>query len=299
MVASPPNRMRTALFSLVLFCTTAPAQLVDFVKGQTARGNFEAAEQMIAQLKAKHGPLPEIIEGHSWLGRGALAAKQLDKAEKYAAATYALCDDALKSRKLDVEPRLPTALGAAIEVQAQVLAQRGQRSEAVGYLNTQLNRYRTTSIRARIQKNIHLLSLEGKPAPPLEGVTKWQGKPTLLFFWAHWCADCKQQGPVIERLRQEFPSLQVLAPTQTYGYVGGGEDASRAVELPYIKRIFDQFYASIGPVPMPVNEENFRAYGASSTPTLVLVDKAGVVRMYHPGQMSYEELKPIFARWVK
>ena len=104
---------------------------------------------------------------------------------------------------------------------------------------------------------------------------------------------------MIERLRKDFHSLQVLAPTQTYGYVAGGEDATRAAELPYIKRVFDQFYASLGPVPMPVSEENFRAYGASSTPTLVLVDKAGVVRMYHPGQMSYEELKPILARWVK
>ena len=123
--------MRTALFSLVLFCTTASAQLVDFVKGQTARGNFEAAEQMIAQLKAKHGPVPEIIEGHSWLGRGALAAKQLDKAEKYAAATYALCEDALKSRKLDVEPRLPIALGAAIEAHQGCLARRLARHRSV------------------------------------------------------------------------------------------------------------------------------------------------------------------------
>jgi thioredoxin-related protein len=40
-----------------------------------------------------------------------------------------------------------------------------------------------------------------------------------------------------------------------------------------------------------VSEENFRRYGASTTPTLVLIDRAGIVRLYHPGAMTYEELR--------
>jgi len=39
-------------------------------------------------------------------------------------------------------------------------------------------------------------------------------------------------------------------------------------------------------------KENFANYGSSTTPTLVLVDRAGIVRLYHPGQMFYEELAP-------
>jgi len=42
---------------------------------------------------------------------------------------------------------------------------------------------------------------------------------------------------------------------------------------------------------VPVSEENFKRYGASTTPTLVLLDAKGVVRMYHPGAMSYEDLR--------
>jgi hypothetical protein len=49
----------------------------------------------------------------------------------------------------------------------------------------------------------------------------------------------------------------------------------------------------------PISDENFKVYGASTTPTLVLVDKAGVVRMYHPGRMSYEELQPKIESLVK
>ena len=151
------------------------------------------------------------------------------------------------------------------------------------YLRGELKKYYSTSIRARIQKNIHLLSLEGKPAPALAQ----KGKATLLFFWAHWCSDCRGDAPIVERLRQEFPKLAILGPTQRYGYVDGGAEASPAVESAYIEQVRKQLF---GLIPGPVSEENFRLYGASTTPTFVLIDKAGIVRMYHPGAMSYEDL---------
>ena len=44
-----------------------------------------------------------------------------------------------------------------------------------------------------------------------------------------------------------------------------------------------------------MSEENFRRYGASTTPTLVLIDRAGIVRLY-PGAMTYEELRPLVAK---
>jgi thiol-disulfide isomerase/thioredoxin len=197
----------------------------------------------------------------------------------------------LKTRKLDEEPRLPLALGAAIEVQAQVLAARGERSAAVDYLNRQLAAYRTTSIRTRIQKNIHMLSLEGKPAPKLEGVTLPPGKPVLLFFWAHWCPDCSAMSPVLARVQKDYPAVRIVAPTQRYGYTRRGQDASPAEEAQYIAQVWQVKYAPIANLPIPLSEENFRNYGASTTPTLVLVDSAGIVRMYHPGRMGFEELE--------
>lgn len=40
-----------------------------------------------------------------------------------------------------------------------------------------------------------------------------------------------------------------------------------------------------------MSEENFRNYGASTTPTLVLIGRDGIVKMFHPGNMSLAELK--------
>ena len=67
-------------------------------------------------------------------------------------------------------------------------------------------------------------------------------------------------------------------------------DAAPPQETAYIDSIRKEFYSALSAMPVPLSEENFRNYGASSTPTLVFVDRKGIVRLYHPGAMSYSEL---------
>jgi hypothetical protein len=90
----------------------------------------------------------------------------------------------------------------------------------------------------------------------------------------------------------EFGSkgLAVIGPTQHYGYVAGGVDAGRDIETDYIDSVRRTFYSALAEASVPVAGENFENYGVSSTPTLVLVDRKGIVRMYHPGMMPYAEL---------
>jgi hypothetical protein len=42
---------------------------------------------------------------------------------------------------------------------------------------------------------------------------------------------------------------------------------------------------------VPVSDEDAVDYGMDATPTLVLLDRTGVVRMFHPGPMPREELE--------
>jgi len=278
-----------------------PPGIVETVRAAIARNDFAEADKLVRADRAARGVLPEMIQAVSWIARGELAAKNLDAAEKYADETYQLSREQLKKRPLDQDSFLPIALGAAIEVKANVFAARGERTQAVTYLQDQLKLYYATSIRTRLQKNLNLLTMEGKPAPRLEGVVLPKGKPVLLFFWAHWCGDCKGEAPILARIKSEFEAkgLTIVAPTQKYGYVESGETAPAAVEVRYIEQVRQKYYAPIITTPAPVNEENFRNYGASTTPTLVLVDRAGIVRVYHPGTMTYEELRAAIERVVK
>jgi thiol-disulfide isomerase/thioredoxin len=295
--------MLAKLIPLGLIAIAAWANIVADVRALIDHNNFTLADAMLEKYRTEHGVTPEMLEALSWLGRGSLAAKQLDKAQAYAVETQRLAVAQLKNRPLDAESHLPLALGAAIEVQGQVLSAQGDRSGAVAFLRKELAAYRATSIRTRIQKNINLLSLEGKAAPALDQreylgakpkpLTSLKGEPVLLFFWAHWCGDCKEEGPILAQIEKEYAAkrLVVVAPTQRYGYVARGEEAGPADELKYIDEVRHKFYADLLNVPAPISDENFKNYGASTTPTLVLIDRQGIVRMYHPGRMTLEEIR--------
>jgi thiol-disulfide isomerase/thioredoxin len=155
----------------------------------------------------------------------------------------------------------------------------------------------------RLRKNLNLLTLEGKQTPELDvaqsigdvkplPLSAHKGHPVLLFMWAHWCPDCKKEVEIVHQLEAAYGSkgLVVIAPTQYYGYIAGGKDAGPAVEKQYISDVFTQYYTALGKVEIPLSQTNFERFGVSTTPTMVLVDGKGIVRLYNPGAANYEVL---------
>ena len=279
------------------------ADVVRDTVGALSQGDFAGANTLLRADMAKRGATTEAMEAMSWIARAYYQADKLDEAERYASETYKLCMTAKARHGIENDRHFQTALGAAIEVRAQVMNARGDKREATGFLRDELAAWNQPELRERIQKNINLLDLVGKAAPPLSvanylgskppAVAALRGHPVLLFFWAHWCGDCKGDAPIVARIREEFGKrgLVVMGPTQLYGYAAGGEDASPAQERAWIEEVRERYYGALEGMPVPVSSANFRLYGASTTPTLVLIDRAGIVRMYHPGAMSYEELE--------
>jgi len=287
-------RLTRSLSLLLLIGVGARASLVTDVQALVTARQLPIAVNEVRAIQARTGGSAELAAAISWLARGALGERQIAQADAYASEARTMAMRLLGVRNLDSDPWLPTALGASIEVHAGVLASRGQTPEAIAYLRQELKSWGATSLQERIQKNINLLALEGKPAPPLEGfnLASLKGHPVVLFFWAHWCPDCKAEAPILAAIRNHFAAqgLAVVGPTRLYGYAAGGEPAAPAAEKQYIEQIRQRYYAALDGMPTPLSAANFQAYGASTTPTLVLLDRAGVVREYHPGAMSGPEL---------
>jgi len=295
-------RLRILLVS-VLLTASAWAGIVEDVRLALMQNSFSAAESALNSYRNQQGVSSEYLEAYSWMGRAALDQGQYDQAAAYAKQTRTLAMEQLKKRPLDADPHLPVALGAALEVESQVLAARGQRTQAIALLQAALRSYGTTSIHDRLQKNLNLLSLQGKLAPALKSdeflgaklplAAQLKGSPVLLFFWAHWCADCKAEAPIITQLRSEYApkGLHVIGPTRLYGYTAQVEHASASDELQYIDAVRRHFYSGLLDMPVPVSKYNFDTYGASTTPTLVLLDRAGKVAWYHPGAVPFDALR--------
>src|SRR5260370_36776304 len=91
----------------------AHAGIVEDVRVQVGQNSYSAAESELRDYRAKHGVTPEYVEAWSWVARGAAAMKQWSQASNYAKETRSLAEELLTKQKLDSEPHLPIALGAA------------------------------------------------------------------------------------------------------------------------------------------------------------------------------------------
>ena len=282
--------------------TAATPDIVAGVRAAMATGGLIAGDKALAEYRAVHGSTSEAIDALLWLARGALSAQQFDKANQYAKESHDLALRGLKGTTAG-DQRLWHSLGQAVEVLALVLVEQGGRSDAIYFLLGESATYLGTPIHDGIQANIRLLSLEGKPAPPLESgqslgrrvSTAADSKPSalLVFFWAHWCQECKAESPMIAGLVDKYRAkgLALVAPTRRYGYINAGRSASPEREFRHIVQVRDAFYPFLKSAWVPVTDANHKAYGVAAIPMHILVDRSGVVRLYRPGRMTEAELE--------
>jgi thiol-disulfide isomerase/thioredoxin len=277
--------------------------IVAYVIQALQHGDLAEASGAVAQYRRLHGDTPEALEALSWVARGDLALGQKTEALATAKEIERIAQTSLGMRTVDSEPHLPVALGAAYEIEVQALVANNQRAQALQMLRSLQRKWQGTSLAERMQKNINLLVLQGRPMPPLRETDwigakpkdpgAWRGKPLLIFFWAHWCADCKADAPIVAKLAGEFEpkGLQVIAPTRLYGYTAQDEHAPAHEEREFIDKVFEHYYAAIPQASVPLDSGNFERFGASTTPTIVLVNRAGIVQTYHPGAMDEASLR--------
>ncbi|MBS1807197.1 MAG: TlpA family protein disulfide reductase [Acidobacteria bacterium] len=281
---------------VLFFCTTTvqAGELVRLVRNKISAGDTASCQNLIEDYKNKSGVDAEYLDAVGWLARGAEMMQQ----RELAAACVAELRREIREEKAD----LLSPLGAAIEVEAKLRAARDGRGVAIRFLEDELARAKNISLRSRIRKSINSLSLEGQSAIELTANTyagaappslsSLKGKPVLLFLWAHWCGDCRGQAAALGRVWKKYQSrgLMLIAPTRLYGTGADGKTATPAEEKAHIEKIWAEGYADLAGVSIPIDTELMVRYGVSATPTFVLIDRNGIVRLYTPTRLSEAEL---------
>lgn len=266
------------------------ANLVSGVRMKISAGDVASGIAAVEDYKRDTGVDPEYLNAVGWLARGAFMLHQNDLAARYVAELH---------REIPEEKTgLIVPFGAAIEVEGRMIAANEGRGAAIVYFRNALAKAKDPALRSRINKNIHMLSLEGQPAISLDASNyvgsapvDTKGKPVLLFLWAQGCGDCRAQAPSLARVWQRYRSkgLVLVAPTRYYGTVDE-KPATPVEEKERVAKVWGEIYAGLEGVNAPIDTDGHIAYGASATPTFVLIDKKGIVRLYAPVRLSEEEL---------
>jgi len=118
-------------------------------------------------------------------------------------------------------------------------------------------------------------------------LSELEGKAVILDFWASWCAPCRAQAPVVERVAKAHLARGLTA----LGVVSNDtpEDAGQFLAthpLAYASVVDDQ-----GDVA--------RAFDVQGLPTLVALDKTGAVVARRTGFVSEQELNGIVEAALK
>jgi thiol-disulfide isomerase/thioredoxin len=269
------------------------------IRNKLAAADLLSAESILEVYIARNGEDGNALMGRSWLARGALLVGDATKAKRYAAEVRARCADSIAhgvdpAKDGDVE----IALGAAIEVRAQLLARSRGAAAAAAYVRGELSHLSgPVALRSRLNKRINLLTLTGHAAPEIvaedfvgaapPALGSLKGSPVVIFVWAQFCSDCKSQASLLARARARYASRGV----RLYGLTRYYEepDSARIGEKARVDSVWKAVYADVGAIPLVISTASMERYGGSSTPTYVFVDRRGIVRRYTPTRLTEAE----------
>ena len=280
------------------------------IRNKLSADDLLSAESVLEVHRDANGEDGAYLTGLAWLARGALLVGDVEKADRYAAEVRKRCADSLAhGADLEKSHNVEIALGAAIEVTAQRLAQTRGRQAAESYVRSELAQIKgPVPLRCRLNKRINMLTMTGTAAPelavedflgaPPPSLASLRGKPVLLFLWAEWCNDCKVQEATLARVQSRYApkGLQTIAVTRYY------EDdvAKRPREKAKVDSVWKAVYQQgLGDLPIVFSTASYERYGASSTPTFVFIDRKGVVRRYTPTRLTEAEFDRTLAELLR
>ncbi len=166
-------------------------------------------------------------------------------------------------------------------------------SEVMRATGTPHQKRGATSGYLQVRDRATQLALIGETAPELT-IKTWisggpvaleelRGRVVLLEFWATWCKPCQEMFPKLNALHEQesLRGLEITAITRHYMAYGGTEE-SMAEELQLMSAMVTEHGVSFA-VGVAHDERLQAIYGANGLPTVIVIDRQGVVRYAGPG----------------
>jgi thiol-disulfide isomerase/thioredoxin len=113
-----------------------------------------------------------------------------------------------------------------------------------------------------------------------------QGKVILIDFWATWCGPCIGALPRLSRWQKEHEAegLEIIGLTRYYG-MSYGLPADEPGELKFVKN-FVKSQRLPYEIAVAKDGANHAFYNANTLPTVVLIDRKGIIRYITTGSSS-------------
>ncbi len=141
------------------------------------------------------------------------------------------------------------------------------------------------------------MGIEGRPSSPLIGtdapplvlprvtggepldIASLEGEVVLLDFWASWCGPCRHSIPALNEVHERYNGrIQMYGVNLDHGLDSAG-----------VARAHQSFGAEF-PSLIDDRGEAQSAFSVSSIPTVVLIDRSGVVRFVRRGVPDPDEV---------
>jgi len=116
----------------------------------------------------------------------------------------------------------------------------------------------------------------------------FDGRALLVNFWATWCAPCRREMPLLQQASERYPEQLAV--------VGIAFDEPVPVSE-YVSEIGVSYPILVGGDDVMATQA---AWGNTSggLPFTVLVDRSGIVRWQHLGEVKADELAEQLAAWL-
>jgi thiol-disulfide isomerase/thioredoxin len=109
-----------------------------------------------------------------------------------------------------------------------------------------------------------------------------EGKVLVLDFWATWCAPCREASPWVQKLHEQFAGNDDVVVLGVH-YDGAGDPDAYMAEHGYT-------YPNI-----PDGSSVVEAYGIRGIPTILVIDRRGIVVHKQVGFWSPQDLAGVAA----